>query len=127
MNGVIKNYGIEMICIQEAIYMKLENSNVSIRELNNTYKIFNSLSHPQLNVHMKNYEPILEHNEILLNGVDYIEQMAGLNKIVEIEGLFKVLQPNLPNNDKQHFSLLKLIGNVVFYGIIILICIFICW
>ena len=55
LNGVIKNYGNEMICSQEAIYMKLENSNVSIRKLNNTYKIFNNLSYPQRNVHIKNY------------------------------------------------------------------------
>ena len=122
LNGIIKNFGNEILCNQERIYMKLDNSNVSIRKLNNTYKIFHNLSYPQLNVHMKSYEPMLEHNEILVNGVDYMEQMAGLNKIVEIEGSFNVLQPILPNNDKQHFSLLRLISSIIIYGIIIIIC-----
>ena len=123
MNGVIKSVGKEIACNDETTYMNIENSSISLRKLNNFYKVFHNLSYNQLNVHFAKYEPMLDHNELLVNGVDYLKQMVGINKVVEINGLYSVMKPILPLLDykEDHFSLKNLIGNIVMWAIITLL------
>ena len=70
----------------------------------------------------KVYEPLLDHNELLVNGVDYLQQMVRLNKILEINGFYNVIKPIMHKVDNvQDFSLTNLVGPIVLYGIGIVI------
>ena len=124
MNGIIKNIGKEITCTEETTYMKLDNSNISLRKFNNLYKKFNNLNYQHLNVHFKKYETILDHNELLVNGVDYLNQIAEVTKVVEINGLYNVIEPILPMDDIKHFSLANLVGNIIIYASVILLVLF---
>ena len=66
--------------------MKIDNYNIFWPKYNYFYKVFYNLTYEQSNVHYTRYEPMLDHNELLVNGVDYPKQIVGLNKIVEING-----------------------------------------
>ena len=120
VNGIIKSIGREITCDDVVTYMKLTNSNISIRKLNNFYKVFYNLNYQQLNVHLSKYEPILDHNELLVNGVDYVRQMVGINRVAEINGIYNVIKPIIRDN-KEHFSLANIVSNIVVYGSILLL------
>ena len=114
------------MCNDESTYMKIDNSNISLRKFNNFYKVLNNLNYQQLDVHLAKYEPVLDHNELLVNGVDYLKQMVGINKVVEINGFYNVIKPIMPILDNEpHFSLASLVEKIVIYGIGILLVIII--
>ena len=79
-----------------------------------------NLNYQHLNVHLNKYEPILDHNELLVNGVDYVRQMVGINRVAEINGIYNVIKPIIRDN-KEHFSLANIVSNIVVYGSILLL------
>ena len=124
LNSIIRITGKEIECNEKPIYMQIIKSNFTIKKLKNTYVVFNDTNNNELNVHLKKYETSLEHSSLLVNGVDYIDQISKINKVVEIDGSFNVINPILPTNDRKHFSLLQLISKIVTYALIILGCVF---
>ena len=44
VNGIIKSVGKESTCNDQTTYMKLDNSNISLRKFNNFYKVFYNLT-----------------------------------------------------------------------------------
>ena len=125
VNEIIKSVGKEIACNGQTTYMNIANSNISLQKIDNLYKVLYNLNYQQLNVHLNKYEPLLDHNELLVNGVDYLKQIEGMNKVVEINGLYSVIQPIIPFIDKKdHFNLADRVGKIVFYGLVIFLFLF---
>ena len=85
-DNIIKDISTEKVCNSHTHYIKLKNSNYTIKKYKNSYDIMVDMKFKRLNIHRQHYDTELVHDDGLIHGINYIEQMNEMTSIKEIDG-----------------------------------------
>jgi hypothetical protein len=88
-SGLITDVSATIPCVNERRYVNIKNTNYSILIQRNEYRLASSRLR-NLNVILNKFEINLAHDKVLLEGINYIEQISNMNKIKEENGSWSI-------------------------------------
>jgi len=84
--SIIRDSSTIINCDGRYRYNKIKNTNYSIVSVNNDYRLNKGLIYKKINQITSKYEISLNHDDVLIHGVNYLDQMANMFKITETNG-----------------------------------------
>ena len=98
--GIIRLVSREVICDESSQYFSFKNSNLTIRKISNNYSVLQNISFEELDASFKYFESDLDHDNLLVNGVNNIENSASINIINEMPGDYYINKPITSQNSR---------------------------
>ena len=117
-----------MPCDYSSQYFTLKNSPIIIKKNGNKYSVLKNANVEELDFGYKPFDIDLDHDQLLINGVNHLENSAAVKIITEESGDFSVKKTEFNNSQKKEPAYIRLdiffikrIENIYFYGLIIII------